>query len=85
MITETDKFYHRQLIYKNFLEIVESLNTTSLTPCTIQKHKKYINSFNLNGKAKYKTYDLLVSYYNTKFKESALNEMYIFGSKKYLL
>lgn len=85
MNTETDKFYYRQLIYKNFLDIVESLNTTHLTKNMIKKHKKYINSFDLRGNAKYKTYDLLNSYYNTNFKDDTLIGMYIFGSKKYLL
>lgn len=85
MNTETDKFYYRQLIYKNFLDIVESLNTTHLTKNMIKKHRKYINNFDLKGNAKYKTCDLLNSYYNTNFKDDALVGMYIFGSKKYLL
>lgn len=85
MITESDKFYHRQLIYSNFSTILDSLSVQPLTKRTIDKHKKYINSFNLVGKAQYKTYTLLNSYYNTKFKDEALTSMQLFVNKKCLL
>ena len=72
MNKEADQFYHRQLIYKDFASILESLNVNPLTKNKLEKHKKYIHSFNLKGKAKYKTYNLLKSYYNTQFKDDAL-------------
>ena len=85
MNVEADKFYHRQLIYKDFSNILESLNLNPLTRSRIEKHKKYIHSFSLKGKAQYKTYNLLKSYYNTQFKDDALVCLEIFSSKKYLL
>jgi hypothetical protein len=85
MNTEADKFYYRQLIYKDFASILESLNITALTKNRIEKHKKYINSFDLKGKAKYKTYNLLNSYYNTRLKDDALVSLEFFIIKKCLL
>ena len=82
MNKETDNFYYRQLIYKNFADIVESLNVTPLTKKRIEKHKKYINSFDIKGKAQYKTYNLLNSYYNTQFKNNALICLELFSIKK---
>lgn len=85
MNTEATKFYYRQLIYKDFADILDSLNVSPLTKSTIEKHKKYIHSFNLKGKAQYKTYNLLKSYYNTQFKDDALVCLEFFSSKKCLL
>lgn len=82
MNKEADKFYYRQLIYKNFADIVESLNVTPLTKKRIEKHKKYIKSFDIKGKAQYKTYNLLNSYYNTQFKDNALICLELFSIKK---
>lgn len=85
MNKEADQFYSRQLIYKDFATILESLNVVPLTKSKIEKHKKYIHSFDLNGKAQYKTYNLLKSYYNTQFKDDALVCLEIFSKKKCLL
>lgn len=85
MNSEANKFYYRQLIYKDFADILESLNVNPLTEGRIEKHKKYIHSFDLKGKAQYKTYNLLKSYYNTQFKDDALVCLEIFSSKKCLL
>lgn len=85
MNKEADKFYHRQLIYKDFSDILASLYASPLTKSRIEKHKKYIHSFNLKGKAQYKTYNLLKSYYNTQFKDDALICLEIFSCKKCLL
>lgn len=79
MSTESDQFYYRQLIYKNFTEILES-RIISLN--VINKHKKFINQFDLKGKAKYKTFKLLMSYYNSKDKDTALTSIRNFGYKK---
>lgn len=85
MNSQADKFYYRQLIYKDFSDILASLKLNPLTKSRIEKHKKYINSFDLKGKAQYKTYNLLKSYYNTQFKDDALVCLEIFSSKKCLL
>lgn len=85
MNKELNNFNKRQLIYKDFVDIVESLELIPLTKSRIERHKKYINSFNISGKVKYKTYNLLTSYYNTNFKNDALIGLYIFSKKKYLI
>jgi len=85
MNKEADKFYYRQLIYKDFCDILDTLETTPLTLSRIKKHKKYINSFDLKGKAQYKTYNLLNSYYSSPFKVDTLVCLKMFGLKKYLL
>lgn len=85
MNKEADKFYYRQLIYKDFSDILASLNMSPLTKCRIEKHKKYIHGFDLKGKAQYKTYNLLKSYYNAQFKDDALICLELFSNKKCLL
>lgn len=85
MNKEADQFYRRQLIYKDFARILESLSGNQLTKSIIEKHKKYIHSFDLKGKAQYKTYNLLKSYYNTQFKDDALVCLENFSNKKCLL
>ena len=82
MNKETDQLYHRHLIYQEFLKVLDSLNTKTLTKAMIKKHRKFINQFDLKGKAQYKTYDLLNSYYNSKHKDTTLTCINNFGYKK---
>lgn len=84
--TQQDRFYHRQLIYQDFIRILDELEVNKdLSRSTINRHKKFIDSFNLTGKAQLKTHELLKSYFKTKHKLQKLIDIRNFVNKKYLL
>ena len=65
-ITEQDRTYFRELIWKNALELFEKRNGMTHNSI-IKTQKKYINSFNLKGgnnSNKFKTVELLDTYFN---------------------
>lgn len=64
--TEQDRTYFRELIWKNAIELFEKRKGMSHNSI-LKSQRKFINSFNLNGyRNKYKTVELL----NTYFKSS---------------
>lgn len=84
--TQQDRFYHRQFIYQDFMRILDELEVDkNLSKNTMNRHKKFIDSFNLNGKAQFKTHELLKSYFKTEHKLSKLIDIRTFVNKKYLL
>lgn len=61
-LSEQEKSYCRELIWKNARDLFEKRN--SMPPIIILKlQKKYINSFNFKGKNKYKSVEILDNYF----------------------
>lgn len=63
--SEVDRIYHRELIWRNSLDLFKKRVSLG-ADVIIRMHKKYINSFNLNGKNKYKSLDCLRQALHTK-------------------
>ena len=61
---EYDRIYHRELIWRNAYELYK--RRSGLTAKTIIKQQiRYINSFDFEGKNKYKSVDCLRQYLHT--------------------
>ena len=65
IFSEVDRIYHRELIWRKSLELFNK--RLVLKPDVIlNMQRKYINSFNFNGKNKYKSVDCLYQALYTK-------------------
>ena len=74
-INEDNIKNYRLLIRNNLCECYEMILSGEKITSVINKHKIFINKFNLRGKNKYKTLTLLQHYKNTKNKHIAINTL----------
>ena len=71
--SDSDRAYHRELIWRNAYELFQKRKV--MKSCTIiNMQKKYINSFNIDSKNKYKSVDCLQQYLHTREKLRGLAE-----------
>lgn len=69
-LSEQEKSYCRELIWKNTRDLFEKRN--SIPPSIILKmQRRYINSFNIKGKNKYKSVEILENYFKNPNKQLA--------------
>lgn len=69
-ITEQDRTYFRELIWKNTLDLFQKRKSMS-PKSIISMQRKFINSFNLKGNSKsnkYKTIEILETYFKSSNK-----------------
>lgn len=59
--TEQDRTYHRELIWQNAVDLFNQKQGMT-NKSIIKSQKKFINSFEMNCKNKYKTLDILNNY-----------------------
>ena len=77
--TEQEKTYLRELLWINVVKLFGKKNT--MNPKTIiNLQKKLVNSYNILGKNKYKTVNVLVNYFNNPNK--ALSEQIFWNTIK---
>lgn len=77
-VTEQDRTYYRELIWKNALELFEKRNVLPQN-AIINSQMRYINSFSLKGSKKsnkYKTIELLNTYFKSSNKLLATQVFY---------
>jgi hypothetical protein len=60
--TEQDRTYYRELIWRNALDLFNNKKNKT-DKFIINSQKKYIDSFNMNYKNKYKSLDILNNYF----------------------
>ena len=69
-------FYSISINTHNKIDFIKTLSefqmNSEVDKNTMNRHKKFIDSFNLDGKARFKTHELLKSYFKTEHKLSKL-------------
>lgn len=80
--TEQERTYHRELIWKNALDLYEKRKGLS-HKSIIKSQKSLINNLNILGKNKYKSIEVLDNYFKNPNKQLAEQIFYNTISKKY--
>ena len=66
--TPQDHSYHRELIWENTIKLFEKRNNMT-SKSILRSQRTFINNFQLMGKNRYKTIEILNNYFKSKDKE----------------
>lgn len=66
--TPQDCSYHRELIWENAVKLFEKRNNMT-SKSILRSQRTFINNFQLMGKNRYKTIEILNNYFKSKDKE----------------